>query len=33
MLEMTVTDETVTVRMPHVPALGEYRVERKPRLH
>ena len=32
-LEMTLTDKSVTVRMSHVPTLGEYRVERKWQLH
>jgi tripartite-type tricarboxylate transporter receptor subunit TctC len=32
-LEITVTDTEITLRMPDVPSLGVYQVERKRRLH
>jgi hypothetical protein len=32
-IEITVTNEEVSLRMPQAPELGVYRVERKRRLH
>jgi hypothetical protein len=32
-LTVTVTDDEVSVRMPHAPELGVYRIERKRTLH
>ena len=32
-IEIRVTDDELSVRMPNAPQLGVYRVERKPSLH